>query len=388
MAKSLVLSIGDPKTGTSSIQEVLRFGRWESPSVTLAYPEQLNSFPLANALSDPRQADRRAARWGRLAEWLHASDADVAVVSAEQFYRVDPEVLLAALNEFLPDYVEGLRVIAYVRPHAPRLISAYMQRCKAGVFRGDMAAFFKWSQGEHLLHYAARFQHWRDTFGDRFTLRPMIREHLREQDVVSDFLHYALRGAPFTLHGTVEANPSLPLEFLAGLAEVQGVLRRNGIPLATRHTVGDYVGRALMQTRRGAGTRLKMSRSLYLELKAYCQSDADALDQGFFGSPVMKQALEDALKDTLPSPQSTKASAHYPDEVIEVLRQKTRAVVAMFNKRPLAWTVAFEREIGQRLPTPGKARPSKALRADIEGVNAALTEIAGLIGGDHGIRAG
>ena len=359
---------------------MLRFRQWECPTVRLDYPEQLNCFPLANALFDPRQADQRAARWGRLAAWLRDSDADVAVVSSEQFYRVDPEVLLATLNEFLPDYVEGLRVIAYARPHAPRLVSAYMQRCKAGVSRGDMATFFKRTQGENLLQYAARFQRWRDTFGNRFTLRPMIREQLREQDVVSDFMHFALSGAPFTLSGTLDANPSLPLEFLAGLVEVQGVLKRNGIPVGTRHSVGDYVARALIRTQRDAGTKLKMSRSLYLELKAYCESDADALDRIFFGRPVMRQALDDALKDTSPATQNPLPSAHYPDDVIQTLRQKARALAALLKMRPLAWNVAFDRDIGQRLPTPGKAAPPPAVRAHIESVNTALTEIADLIG--------
>ena len=151
MTKSLVLHIGDPKTGSSSIQEVLRHKLWESSQATLNYPDQLNSFPLANALSDPKQADQRAERWGRLAEWLRASQADVAVVSAEQFFRVDPMVLLDTLTDFLPEYVENLRVIAYVRPHAGRLVSAFMQRCKAGLYQGDMETFFDRTQGESLL---------------------------------------------------------------------------------------------------------------------------------------------------------------------------------------------------------------------------------------------
>ena len=62
MARSLVLHIGDPKTGTSSIQEVLLHKLWQSPKVTLTYPDQLNSFPLANAISDPKQTDERAPR--------------------------------------------------------------------------------------------------------------------------------------------------------------------------------------------------------------------------------------------------------------------------------------------------------------------------------------
>ena len=102
MAKTLVLHIGDPKTGTSSIQEVLLHRLFDSPKRSLTYPNQLNCFPLANAISDPDQTDERAARWGRTANWLRDSEADVAVISAEQFFRVDPQALKATLQEFVP----------------------------------------------------------------------------------------------------------------------------------------------------------------------------------------------------------------------------------------------------------------------------------------------
>ena len=380
MAKSLVLHIGDPKTGTSSIQEVLHHRLWDCPTVTLDYPGQLNSFPLANALSDPKQADQRVARWGRLAEALAASQADVAVVSAELFFRVDPLILLDTLNQYLPEYAANIRVIAYVRPHANRLVSAFMQRCKAGLYQGDMETFFDRTQGENLLRYAPRFQRWRDAFGDRFTLRPMIRSQLRDGDVVSDFMDFALNNAPFTLRGAIEANPSLPLEFLAGLREVQGILKRNQVPNGTRHSVGDHVGRTLARIRPAAGTRLQISQALYQDIKTYCHADAEALDRDFFGQPLMMQALEEAEHDAIPTNQDTLTRTHYSDVVILALRKKARTLVAMFKKRPSAWTMAFERDIGQRPPGDGKPLPPP-IRAHIEKVNTVLTEIAELIGG-------
>jgi hypothetical protein len=381
MATSLVLHIGDPKTGTSSIQEVLRHKLWHSPSATLAYPEQLNSFPLANALSDPKQADQRAARWGRFAEWLRATEADVAVVSAEQFFRVDPNVLLEALTEFVPEYVPTLRVIAYVRPHANRMVSAFMQRSKAGLFQGDMATFFDRTKGEQLLHYAPRFERWRATFGDRFTLRPMIRSQLRDGDVVSDFLDFSLKGAPFEIRSVTAANTSLPLEFLAGLSDVQSILRRNKIAPGTRHSVGDHIGRALMSGHPGAGTRLQISQTLYQDLKAHCQGDAEQLDREFFGQPLMAQALEEAGRDATQANQDARPQAHFPDPVIQVLHQRARRLVAMFRKRPTAWTVAFERDIGQRPPAADGKSPPPLIKAHIDKVNAVLADIADLIGG-------
>lgn len=382
MAKSLVLHIGDPKTGSSSIQEVMRNRLWESPSVTVAYPDQLNSFPLANALSDPKQAEHRVARYAKLASWLAASDADVAVVSAEQFFRVDPETLLSTLTEFLPDYLPTLRIVAYVRPHASRLLSAFMQRGKAGLYQGDMETFFKRTKGENLLIYAPRFQSWRDTFGDRFVLRPMIRSQLRDGDVVSDFLDIVLGGAPFKLRGAVEANPSLPLEYLAGLRDVQAILKRNQIPNGTRHSVGDHVGMTLARMHPGAGTKLQVTQELYQDLKAQCLADAEALDAAFFGGqPLMAQALEEAGGDALAVKQVLAVKSHYSDETIQTLRQKSRNLVSLFKKRPSAWTIAFEREIGQRPAAPEDKPLPPAVRTHIEKVNAILSDIAHQIGG-------
>lgn len=380
MAKSLVLHIGDPKTGTSSIQAVLRHGMFQSPQVSVAYPDQLNSFPLANALSDPKQAEFRTPRYTRLNQWLESSDADVAVVSAEQFFRVKPQAVLDALTEFSPDLVADMRVVAYVRPHAGRFVSAFMQRAKAGLFLGSMESFLERTRAENLLQFAPRFQRWRDVFGDRFTLRPMIRSQLRDGDVVADFLDLVVKGAPFTLQGTVEANASLPLQQLAGLREVQAILKRNGIANGTRHAVGDHVGRNLSRQWPDAGTKLQMSEALYQQIKALCESDAQALDDTFFHAPLMQQALDDAGTEAVATPQDNAVGAHHSEDTVIALRKAARQLVSMFKKRPAAWTIAFEREIGQRIGGADIKPPPPPVRLHIERVNEALDGIAELIG--------
>ena len=378
-AKSLVLHIGDPKTGSSSIQQVLRNALYETDGFTLDYPAQLNAFPLANALWDAKQAEQRAPRFAKLATWLAASQADVAVVSAEQFFRVNPAVLQQALDEFLPDYATNIRIVAYVRPHVNRLLSAYMQRTKAGLFQGDLNTFFEKTKRENLLTYAPRFQSWRDQFGLRFTLRPMIRDKLRGHDVVTDFLDLALNGHAFKLLGAVEANASLALEPLAGLREVQGVLMRNKVAAGTRHSVGDYVTRALIGHAAGRATKLQLPPALYATVQAYCAADAATLDAAFFDQPLMTQALEQAATDTAPARQSNLAKDHFSEETVLALRQKGRRLVTLFKKRPAAWTQAFEREIGQRAPAEDGKPPLPPIVAHNANVNVILSDIADLI---------
>lgn len=378
-AKSLVLHIGDPKTGSSSIQDVLRHRKWDAGPVLIDYPAQLSAFPLANALSDPKQSDQRKVRFGQLAEWLTASEADVAVVSAEQFFRVNPQTLLDTMTAFLPAQVADVRIIAYVRPHAGRLVSAFMQRTKAGLFQGDMTAFFQRTQGETLLRYAPRFAKWRRVFGDRFTLRPMIRSELRDGDVVADFLDLVMQGRPFSLGEPVKVNASMPLEQLVGLRDVQTILKRNEIKPIVLHSVGDHVSRVLAQNKTAAGTRLKLSAALYQDVRAVCRADAEALDAAFFGRPVMVQALEDAGQDLAETAQDMAIGAHYSAETIATLREKSRKLVTMFKARPLAWALAFERQIGQRPPLEDGKTELPPIRANIDRVNATLAEIANLL---------
>jgi len=56
----------------------------------------------------------------------------------------------------------------------------------------------------------------------------------------------------------------------------------------------------------------------------------------------------------------------------------------MFKKRPAAWTMMFERELGQRMVSADAKPPPPPVRAHIEKVNETLTEIAGMIGGLSG----
>ena len=387
-AKSLVLHIGDPKTGTTSIQEVLLRKLFATPGLTVDSPAQLNSFPLANVLCDPKQAAMRDARFGAMAGWLENSTADVAIVSAEQFFRVNPLKLQDTLTELVPEYAGTVRVLAYVRPHASRMVSAFLQRTRSGLFKGNLNTLFEQTRKENLLTYAPRFDAWRQVFGDRFTLRPMIRDELFQADVVSDFFQTVLQGRPFKLPTQAEANTSLPLEFLAGLREVQIVLRRNNIGPGTRNLVGDQIGRTLLEKWPNFGTKLQLTEAVYDRLKKHCADDAAALDAAFFDRPIMSKALDEARHDTVATGQALPAKAYFTADSITELRSAALKLVTMFTNRPTAWPLHFERKIGQR-PALADGKPlPPPIRAHIEKVNGVLTEIADLIGGTSQTKAG
>lgn len=388
MAKSLVIHIGDPKTGTTSIQEVLLRRLFDTSTVTVDYPDQLNHFPLANALIDPKQAATRGPRFRKIATWARESPADVAIISAEQFFRVDPQKLQDTLDEYVPEFATTARVIGYVRPHASRFVSAYIQRTRSGLYMEDMNSFFEVTKKEKLLRYTPRFEGWRRVFGDRFTLRTMIRQELLNGDVVSDFMNTALEGAPVTLKNYKEINSSLPLEYLAGMREVQRVLKRNKIAPGTRNLVGDQIGRTLVEKGAPAGTKVQLTAELYEKIRDFYASDAADLDAAFFSKPIMTQAMEEAKTATVEIDPPSKAAAYYDTEAIQALKSSALKLVTYFTNRPTAWPLTFERKIGQRPPPKEGAEVPPANLQNARRVDAALNEIVEVIAKSTGSAKG
>jgi hypothetical protein len=144
--------------------------------------------------------------------------------------------------------------------------------------------------------------------------------------------------------------------------------------------VGDHLGRALAAKFPGAGTKLQLSAALYEEVAAHCLPDAQALDAAFFDTPLMTQALADAASDVAATPQPADAAAYYSPEAVQAMRQSARKLVAMFKKRPGAWTLAYEREIGQRITPPGAKPPPPPVRMNIDRINGVLADLTGTIG--------
>jgi hypothetical protein len=346
--KTLLIHIGDPKTGTSSIQQVLMDQAYDSPNRSIDYQPWLNAFQLANSLSDADKGEDTGKLFNSVAAWLATSHSDLSVMSAEQFFCVDPVILQQALETYLPEYASTARVVAYVRPHPGRFLSHFVQLSKTGVDWSDMDARFDRMTSKNGLRYTDRFLAWRRTFGDRFTLRPMVRDVLFNRDVVADFFQTALQGAPFTLHPAASSNESPSLQVLAGLREMYAVLALKGVPVYLRKTVGQYLVNKLSAASGRKGTKLCLSTALYERIRAHCQDDAMALDDAFFSAPVMTTALADAAKDTVATAMSLAADSHYTPQSLIKLRRVSQRLATLLAKDGDLWRSSFFLDIKQR----------------------------------------
>ena len=379
MTKTLGLHIGDPKTGSTSIQRTLFERRWDCPTVSLDYPPVLSAISLANVLKDESSKRRARRNYKEISAWIDQSNAQVVVLSAEQFSSVPPLVLKKTLGKYLPDYAEDARVIAYARPHASRILSSYAQRIKTGSIKKSLDEFFADPSRLTIVNLAKRFSAWHEAFGDRFVLRPMVRSELRGGDVVEDFLGLVLNDAPFTLHGDTEANVSISGEALAGLRMFQLALKSNGVGDAARHAIGNRINNLISVTPAQGGTKLKLHKSLYDEVLAYCYEDAQNLDREFFESPVMETALIEAGKDTVSTAFDIEASVHYPPEALAALEQHAAAIAAVFEAHPDVWLKAHKRDKGRAPDIASDEELSPDAPAAISKINDHLVQTAAVL---------
>ena len=334
MVRSLFFHLGDRKTGSTSIQRALATGAGSCPGVTLLYPAKAHHIPLATALIPPAPPARRARLWQRLARTLAEADADIAVISAEDFESVPPAALQAAIAEFLPEHLHDARFLAYVRPHAERVLSSWTQQVKMGLFSGPLDAFHQRTLARGRFRYAERFGAWRATFGDRFTLRPMIRSRLKDADVVADFYDAVFAGATFALADQPRTNEALCLEDLALLQATQRQIRDTLGSSPLQAALGGRLAQILQTLPRPGQTKPQLHRALAERIAADYRADAAALDAAFFDDTPMTHALEAAPAKALDAPQPLDPAATMSPEERRLLRCWTDLVAGMLAEDP------------------------------------------------------
>ena len=374
MINELIIHMGDTKTGSTSIQRVLSHEMWNAPDRSIVYPALSNHNGLAMTLTQKRAFDKRPVRFERLYEKFTTSDAEFGIISAEHFQFVDPRVFDEAVRTFWPDLSERMRLVAYVRPHASKILSAFAERVKLGL-SDSLEQFIDTTAERSLFDYAPRFESWREVFGERFTLRPFIREQLHKGDAVQDFFRFVFGDEEFHIAGEAEANSSLSLSQLAVMRDLHEHMRsrmpRGNAPRIreVREAIGRLVAEHLRASSLGQdGGKLRLPSSRLEFIRERYTADAEALDTAFFEGFPMSEALEDIGKNAIDAPPSRVAQDYFPEEFLKgvAVFSQVLADIAVQSPNEVRNAVARayaqgDQELKQGEPAGRKAKRKQAI---------------------------
>lgn len=341
MVNDVVFHLGNSKTGSTSIQQILANKEWEAGGISLLYTARINHIPLAKTLSVPEIFNLRRPKFTELNDSLIKSDANYAVISAEHFEFCDPAILQETIKFYLPEFADRIRLIAYVRPHADRLMSSFAERMKKGEFFRTIDALHERMQKGGILFYSPRLEKWRDVFSDRFTVRPMIRDQLYKQDVVEDFFNYLFEGAPFRITGDTNANTSLSLEDLALMREMQRRIRAHNPDLTDLQRTLGWNFSPMLTANSAPGVKPWLHKELAKNVVETYRDDAARLDAEFFDGTPMSDALNGAVDKARDAPQSVLAKDHYNDREIQHINAFADLVLRFMETTPNAFRKAM-----------------------------------------------
>ncbi|MEZ0578833.1 hypothetical protein [Nocardioides sp. MH1] len=228
MTRDVVLHIGSGKTGTSTIQRMLRRNAEALRAAGFIYPrtpgrarhtrlglfvrpdDELVRHPdwLTGEPGEPAVFRRTFRR--RLDHELDGSEVDGVVFSDEGLF-VASDRAVTRMRRLLGRYDGSVRLVVYLRRQDDHLVSRYQQVVKMG----ETTPLTTWMQQDWTgtYDYSLRLATWAGLQPDAFVVRRFERERMVGGDLVSDFLDAAgMAVDPSALSHTDARNESLGAE--------------------------------------------------------------------------------------------------------------------------------------------------------------------------------
>jgi hypothetical protein len=323
MPKSIIFHIGDRKTGTTSIQRALKMKAHDLPDTEL---ELIQAYRISQTLWNAGDAAHYNDKWKNVSGRIARSRARTVIISDENFELASAASLRNAIEQFVPDTeYDSLQVMAYVRPHADRVLSSYVQRFKHGTVQVAPADFHAKTLAEGEFLYAPRFQQWHEVFGPRFKLKAMIREHLFRNDVVADFLKEITGKDAFTLNDSLrDSNVSPSVEEMMEMEVFHDAYRKKVAERPDLRSIRLPITRTLLKNVSGAGTPFRLARPLVEQIVRDYEEDARETDLQFFGgAPLLSKTLAAAHGKSMDHPISITPQDHLTEKRIEEIREWT-----------------------------------------------------------------
>ncbi len=330
--KQLIWHIGDPKTGSTSIQRAFATQSVDAGDriIDCFRPKGTHTNSVAPSRALKSKNNKAIAKWFRkIKAWADESPADYLVVSAETFANSRPRLMKRAIQTYLEDYAETAQIISYVRPHASRFLAAYTQRTKMGMPYESYDDLIVGIKRQKALFYAPRASKWRNVFGGNYTLRPFMRSELRENDVVQDFFYEILGDDNFTIKSKIEANTSLSTRALVGVKFFHQYLREADAVQVTRKRLAKCLDHYHLPRLKTSRTPPILDKQTVEVLYDTYIEDAQTVDKIFFDSPLMVSALEKARAEAPAESIDFSLNAHFTADEQDQLSSLFKDIVKL-----------------------------------------------------------
>ena len=346
--KTLILHIGDHKTGSTTIQYAFAAKRVKLAGRQVQYPGTLSHNNLRGKLvllSKPEDTRKEATdKLSRMAERFANSKADTLLLSAESLDGADPQQVKDMVDRFFTPVIDHLRIAAYVRPHAPRILSSFATQTKSGRFTGTLQEFHQSMRDKGRLMYQPRFSQWRETFGEAFRLRPMGRSQLVNGSILDDFIIHMMGCDDYKIATLPPANSSLPLHDLMRLKMLHTNLGR--LDRGDRHALGwEFMRLVANKPDLSPQPKLALHHTLAEDIRTAYAADAEAMDRSFFDGPaILRPELDQAVDKAVSEEQSVDPIDYLSAEEIRSLTVLSNLTATLIKNKRAKWQTTLKQK--------------------------------------------
>jgi len=227
------------------------------------------------------------------------------------------------------------------------MLSDFAERTKVGGYEESMDDFYAFCLDTKMLDYSDRLDHWRSVFGDRITVRPMIRSALLDEDVVADFFSILMPDVPVTLTKGTEnaANSSLALEQLVYVRAIHRIIKDYSFDLVDQqHHLGWHMGELMHKHRGGKITKLRLHKSIVADMQTRFAEDAARLDRDHLGGgSAMADRLAQSIEQAVDTPQSLDPKDHFAPKALGLMKVHAELILRVMLEAPVerfGWLIA------------------------------------------------
>jgi hypothetical protein len=225
MTQRLILHIGHPKTGTTTLQKTLQASRPALLDAGILYPDAGHNHNvllpyltseasiMQQLESSPSEVVKKSSdKWDGVLEEVSTFNPNTIILSSESFFRDLGVDALSNLSSRLKSLASEVVIAAYLREPASLALSRVQQNIK-------LKPNFTLPPKDY---YRARLAPYKTSGLGSMNVRVFDRKALKEGDIVEDFLGQHLPDLdPKKLSRHKDANTSSSAEAMALIQEVQ-----------------------------------------------------------------------------------------------------------------------------------------------------------------------